>query len=159
MRQRAHLVDQVRLALEPDPGKVRQRDVPVFHPDAIGESAVRLEQVGIRFVAAESEAGSDRERHLMPTVGDAPRRRPAMLPQHVQRAQILDQSVAQGAVELQPIAVWTHAGVANKVARILHREQVFAGGHAVRVMFRELGLQLVIQWIAGLLVPEQWILR
>ena len=52
--------------------------------------------------------------------------------QHLERAQVLDQAVAERAVELQPVAVRAHAAVADQVARVLHREQVLAGRHRAR---------------------------
>ena len=73
----------------------------------------------------------------------------------VQRAQVLDQPVGERAVELQPVAVAAHAAVADQVAGILHREQVLAGRHRLRVVLRQLGLQREVERVAGFLVPEQ----
>ena len=41
----------------------------------------------------------------MAAVRDATARRPAVFLQHRQRPQVLDQAVAEGAVELEPVAV------------------------------------------------------
>ena len=90
---------------------------------------------------------------------DAARGRPAVLPEHLQRAQVLDQSIRQGTVKLQPVAVAPHAAVANEIARILHRKQVLAGGHRLVVVIGELSLQCVIERVARLLIPEEVILR
>ena len=95
----------------------------------------------------------------MAAVRDAAARRPAVLLQHLERAQVLDQAVAQRAVELQPVAVRAHAAVADEVARVLHREQVLAGRHRILVVVAQRGLQLEVQRIARLLVPEQVVLR
>ena len=127
----------------------------VFDAHAVGKTPVRLEQIGIALVAAETETGGDVERHLMAAMGNAPPRRPAVTLEHRQRAQVLDQAVAQRAIELQPVDFLAHACVADQVARVLHREQVLAGGHRIGIVLRELVLQLVVERVAGLLVPEQ----
>ena len=95
----------------------------------------------------------------MTAVRDAAAGGPAVLLEHLKRAQVLDQPVAQRAVELQPVAVGTHAAVADQVARVLHREEVFASGHWVLVVVAQRGLQLEVERITGLLVPEQVVLR
>jgi len=82
-----------------------------------------------------------------------------MFLEHVERAQVLHQAVAQRAVELQPVAVGAHAAVADQVARVLHREQVFARGHRVLVETAQRGLQLEVERVARLFVPEQVVLR
>jgi SRSO17 transposase len=58
----------------------------------------------LAMLAHAPQGGGDVQRHLVPAVRDAAARRPAVL-QHLQRAQVLDQAVAQRAVELQPVAV------------------------------------------------------
>jgi len=101
--------------------------------------------VGVGLVAAQAQAGGDVQRHLVAAVRDAAARRPAVLLQHVQGAQVFDQAVGQGAVELQPVAVRTHAAVADQVARVLHGEQVLAGGHGLAVVAAQHRLQLEVQ--------------
>src|SRR5690349_3911686 len=46
--QFAHHFVQVRLALEADPGELRQRHVAVFHAHAVGKSAEGLEEIRVR---------------------------------------------------------------------------------------------------------------
>ena len=59
---------------------------------------------------------------------------------------------------MQVVAVRAHAAVAQQVAGILVREQVFAGGHRQFVVIGQLGLKRVIQRVADLFVPEQVVL-
>ena len=146
------------LPSKPMPGKLGHDDVPVLDLHAVREAAIGLEQVRIALVAAEAEAGRDVERHLVAAMRDAAGGRPAELRQHVEGAQVLDQAVGQGAVELQPVAVRPHAAVAQEVAGVLVREQVLAGGHRARIEFRDRRLQGVVEGVADLLVPEQRVL-
>ena len=67
------------LPSKPMPGSSGMIDVPVLDTHAVREAAVGLEQVRVALVAAEPEAGRDVERHLVPAVRDAARRRPAEL--------------------------------------------------------------------------------
>ena len=60
---------------------------------------------------------------------DAAARRPARGADDLERAEILAQTVGEGAVELEPIAVRAHASVAEEITGILMAEEVFAGGH------------------------------
>ena len=143
------------LPSKPMPGSSGMTMWPSSTRTPSGKPPIGLEQVGIALVAAEAEAGRDVERHLVAAVRDAARRRPAVLLEHVERAQIFDQAVGQRAVELQPVAVRPHAAVAQQVARVLMREQVLAGRHRARIELGERGLQRVVERIAGLLVPEQ----
>src|SRR6516165_6319217 len=156
--ERLHFLVEVRLALEPNARQVGHRDMALldFHP--IRKSAKRLKQVRVGLVAAEAEARCDIERHLMAPVRNAARRRPTVLAQHLQRAEIFDEPVAQGTIELQPVSVRTHSAVADEIARVLHGKQVFACRHRLVVVIAQNRLQLEIQRIAGLLVPEQIIL-
>ena len=82
-----------------------------------------------------------------------------MCADRVEDAQVLDQPVGEGAVELEPITIGAHAAVPQQVARVLHREEVLAGGQRPFVRARQLGLQLVVERIARLLVPEQPVAR
>src|SRR5882672_4383787 len=100
--QLPHDLVEVRFALESYARQVGHRNVARFDPHAVGEPAERLEQVRVRLVSAQAEAGGDVQRHLVAAVGHAARRRPAIGAQHVERAQVLDQAIAQRAVELQP---------------------------------------------------------
>ncbi len=155
----SRLFDARSLGFEADAGNVRQPDIAILDRDAVGEAAEGLEHVGIRLVAAEMEPGGDVERHLMSAMGhDAPAR-PALLRQHLERAQILDQPVGERAVELQEVAIGAHAAIAQQVARILMREQVLAGGGGALVAAAQFGLEGIVERIARLLVPEQAIGR
>src|SRR5471032_1580885 len=157
-RQLAHLGVQVGLAFESYAWQVWHGDVAIVDLHTVGEATVRLEQVRVRLITAQTQAGCDIERHLVATVRDAAARRPTVLAQHVERAQILNQAVAQCAVKLQPVAVGAHATVAYQVARVLHREQVLAGGHGILVVIAQGCLQLEVQRITWFFIPEQIIL-
>nr|GEU28409.1 hypothetical protein [Tanacetum cinerariifolium] len=150
---------QVGLAFEADARQFRQHDVAVVDGHAVREAAVRLEQVRVRFVAAQAQAGRDIERHLVAAVRDAALGRPAVFAQHVERAQVFHQAVAERAVELQPVAVGPHAAVADQVAGVLHREKVFTGGHRIFIIVAQRGLQFEVERVARFLVPEQVVLR
>ena len=91
----------------------------------------------------------------MAAVRNAAARRPAVRLQHRERALIFAQPIRQRAVELQPVAVGPHAAIADQVARVLMAEQVLAGRHRARIELGERGLQMVVERIAGFLVPEQ----
>ena len=73
----------------------------------------------------------------------------------IERAQVFDEAVGQGAIELQPVAVGPHAAVAQQVAGVLVREQVLAGRHRAGIELGQRRLQRVVERIADLLVPEQ----
>ena len=75
--------------------------------------------------------------------------------QHVERAQVLDEAVGQRRIELQAVAVRPQAAVADQVARVLHREQVLAGGERRRVARRQRRVQQIVERIERLLVPAQ----
>src|SRR6516164_6956758 len=70
-RERLHLLIEIRFAFKPDAGQIRHDDVAILDTDAVGETAIGLEQVGIALIAAETEAGRDVERHLMAAMRDA----------------------------------------------------------------------------------------
>src|ERR1700739_1918393 len=76
-RQVTHDLDQVRLALESDAGQLRHGDAAVLDAYAIREAAIGLEEIGVALVAAQAESCGDVERHLMASVRNAARRRPA----------------------------------------------------------------------------------
>ena len=158
-RQGLHLAVKVGLALEPDAGKIRQGDEAVLDLHPIREAAERLEQVGVALVATQAQAGGDVQRHLVAAVRDAAAGRPAVFLEHVQGAQVLHQAVAQRTVELQPVAVRAHAAISDQVACVLHREQIFARRHRVLVVVAQRGLELEVERVARLLVPEQVVLR
>src|SRR5882757_4840670 len=71
VRQLAHYLDEVGLALEADARQVRHHDMAVLNPHAVGKSAIGLEQVRIAFIAAKPKPGRDVERHLMPAMRNA----------------------------------------------------------------------------------------
>src|SRR3569832_3035313 len=129
-----HFAVQIGLALEADAGQFRHGDETVLDFHAVGEAAERLDQVRIGFVAAQPQSCRDVQRLLMAAVRIAAFAQPTKQMQHVERAQVFDQTVGQRAVELQPVAVRAHAAVADQVASILHREQVFAGRHRLVVV-------------------------
>jgi hypothetical protein len=72
-----------------------------------------LEQVRIGLITTQAEAGCDVERHLVAAVGDTATNGPAVVFEHPQGAEILDEPVAQGAIKLEPIAVGTHPPIAD----------------------------------------------
>src|SRR5438552_6634691 len=100
-RQRLHLGIEIGFALKADARQIRHRDDAVLDANAVGETAIGLEQVGIALIAAETKTGRDVERHLMPAMRDAARGRPAMGLQHRQCALIFAEPIGQGAIELQ----------------------------------------------------------
>ena len=59
LREIAHDLDEVALALEADAWQVRHHDVAILDTNAVGEAAIGLEQVRIALVAAEAEAGGN----------------------------------------------------------------------------------------------------
>src|ERR1700682_3599881 len=77
-RQRLHLHVKIGLSLEPDARHIRHGDGAVFDANAIRETAIGLEQIGIALIAAEAETGRDVQRHLMPAMRHAPAPRPAL---------------------------------------------------------------------------------
>ena len=69
--------------------------------------------------------------------------------------QVFAEAVGERAVELQPVAVRAHAAVADQVAGVLVAEEVFAGGHRAGIEFRQRCLEMEVERVAGLLVPEE----
>src|SRR5712692_4522091 len=151
--------EQIRLLLEPDPGRVVHPYPAALDANAVRKSAEGLEQVGIGLVSAQPEPRGDIERHLVPAVRDAAAGRPAVPANGVEGAQVFDQSVAQGAVELQPVAIGAHSAITEQVARVLRREEVLAGRQRPLVLARQLRLQVVVERIARFLVPEEAVAR
>src|SRR6185503_10863456 len=90
--------------------------------------------------------------------GDASTRRPPRGFDYFQRAPVLAQSIGKRAVELQPVAVRSHAGMAQEVPRILMAEKILASGHRSRIELRESSLQRVIERIACFLEPVERVL-
>src|SRR6185437_1762122 len=148
----AHRLVKCTRAFEADAGQLRHHDVPVLDAHVVREAAEWLKQVRIVLVAAEPEAGCDRERHLMSAVRNAARARPAGRLDGLERALVFAQAVGERAVELQPVAVGAHAAVAQQVARILVAEQILAGRHRRRIELGERRLQRVVERVARLLV-------
>lgn len=70
-RQRPHLRNEIRLALEANPRQRGQAHITLLHLHPIGEPAIGLKQVRVTFVAAQAQAGRDGERHLVAAVRDA----------------------------------------------------------------------------------------
>jgi hypothetical protein len=124
-RQRLHLRIEIGFALEADPRQIRHGDVIVLDANAVGETAIGLEQIGIALIAAETETGRDVERHLMAPVGNAPARRPALGLEHAKRALIFAEPVRQRAIELQPVAIMAHPAIADEVARVWLTNEIF----------------------------------
>src|SRR5450830_1126967 len=93
-RQLAHFGVQVGLAFEAYAWQVWHGDVAIVDLHTVGEAAVRLEQVRVRLVTAQAQAGCDIERHLVATVRDAAARRPAVCSPHIERAKVFNQAVA-----------------------------------------------------------------
>src|SRR3546814_9495709 len=81
----------------------------------------------IGLVAAELQAGGDVQRELMPAMRHHVAAGEAMVAEQGEGAQVFHQTVAERAVELQPVAVRPHAAMAQQVARVLVREQILAG--------------------------------
>ncbi len=88
-------------------------------------------------------------------MGNAAACGPAVAMENIERAQILDQPVGQRTIELQHVAVGPHRGVAQEVLGILVTEEILAGRHRPAVVLGEHSLQLIVERIAGLLVPTQ----
>src|ERR1700730_15157851 len=99
-RQRLHLHVKIGFSLKADARQIRHGDVTVLDADAVGETAIGLEQIGIALIAAEAETGRDVQRHLMAAMGNASARRPAQGLQNAKRALIFAEPVGQRAVEL-----------------------------------------------------------
>src|SRR3982074_1410442 len=93
----------------------------------------------------------------MSTVGNATARRPSVCFQHVQYPQIFDQTVAKCTVELQDIAIGSHASVADQIACVLNRKQILSRCHGTLVVVSNLCLQFIIEGIPGLPVPPKFV--
>src|SRR4051794_4774378 len=146
---------EVGFALEPDAGSVVELDAAVLHHRVVGEAAGGLELAWVGLVATELEGGSDVQRELVPTVRDAAARGPTMLGEHVLDAAVLDQAVAQGRVDLDVVAIGAHAAVADQVPGVLEGEEILAGGDGTAVVLRERRVEVEVQRVADLLIPEQ----
>src|SRR3982074_3620201 len=85
-RQRPHLRIKIGFSLEPDARQIRHGDMTVLDANAIGKTAIGLEQIGIALIAAEAETGRDVQRHLMTALRNAAPPRPAAGLQHAKRA-------------------------------------------------------------------------
>src|SRR5947207_11935658 len=85
--------EEVGFFLEADARRFVHPDAAVLHLDAVGEAAEGLEEIGVRFVAAEGEAGGDVEGHLVAAVRDAAAGGPAGAADGVEDAEVFDQAV------------------------------------------------------------------
>src|SRR3984957_4002392 len=94
----------------------------------------------------------------MSSMRDTASGRPSSSLQHLQRAQVLAESIRPRAVELQPIAIRPHSPMPYQVARVLMAEQVFSRSHWAGVELSQRGLQRIVERVSRLLVPEEWIL-
>src|ERR1700722_18910393 len=94
----------------------------------------------------------------MSSMRDTASGRPSSSLQHLQRAQVLAESIRQRAVELQPISIRPHSPMPYQVARVLMAEQVFARSHWARVELSQRGLQRIVERVSCLLIPEERIL-
>ena len=81
-----------------------------------------------------------------------------MLGQDVQCPEVFNETVGQSTVELQPVAVRTHAAVTQQIAGVLVREEVFSRRHRTGIEVRDGGLEGIVERIADLLIPEQRVL-
>ncbi len=154
-KQFFHHRPQLGLALEADAWRVGHRHAAVDNRAIVGEAAERREDLRIGFVAAALQADGDVERELVAAMRHAAARRPAVGLQHLDRAQILDQAVGEGRVELQDIAVGPEPAVTDQVPRILHREEILAGCEWRRVLRREGSMRQIVEGIERLFVPAQ----
>ena len=118
------------------PGMSGRRDAAVDDRAVVGEAAERREDLRVDLVAAEPRPTAMLSANWWPPCGTQRRGDQPCALQHVDRAQVLDQAVGQRRVELQDVAVGPQPAVADQVARVLHREQVLAGGERRRVARR-----------------------
>src|SRR6202035_2495405 len=105
----------------------------------------------------ESESGGDVQRELMPAMRNTAARGPSVLLQHIQNPQVLDQTVAEGAIELQDVAIRAHTCVAKQSARILNRKKIFSRSNRILIVIGQPRLQFIIERIAGFFVPSQMV--
>ena len=70
-RQRLHMRIKVGLAFKANARQIRQGHMAVYHLDAVRETAKGLKQVGVGLIAAQSQACSDVQRHLVAAVRNA----------------------------------------------------------------------------------------
>src|SRR5262249_11154338 len=82
---------------------------------------------------------------------------PAVLAEIIQDAQILDDAVAQRDIELQEIAFLAQPGVAEKIARIVAREQIFTGGNGDAALRGDIAGEIEIERMHRLLDPGEGI--
>src|SRR5689334_23434331 len=99
MRLRSEILKylpECRLRLEADARHIGHTDAAVLHRRRVSEAAEGREDLRVALVAAQAEAGGDVQRELVSAMRHAAARRPAVLLQHVQRPQVLDQAVGEG---------------------------------------------------------------
>src|ERR1700719_1781751 len=93
----------------------------------------------------------------MATVWNAAARRPSVLFQHFQYAEVFNQAVAKCAVELQYVAIRTHARIADQIACVLNGKKILARGHRALIAVGKLSLQFIIEWVTSFFVPTQMV--
>src|SRR6266853_5677114 len=91
----------------------------------------------------------------MATVWNATPRRPSVFFQHVQYPQIFDQAVAKCTIELEDIAIGSHACVPDQIACVLDRKEILTRCHGTLIVASKLCLQFIIERIPGFLVPPK----
>src|ERR1700678_4053448 len=99
--------------------------------------------------------GAEMQHHLVASMGNEPAIRPTVCLEHRQCPGVLDNPVAQNRIHLYEVPVRAHSSITHEISDVLHREQVFAGGHRMLVVLSECALQGVIERVPGLLVPKQ----
>src|SRR5579872_4110516 len=132
--KRLQQTEQFLFRFKPDARRLRQRDVTVFNGRVVRESAKGLKYSRVGFISTKSQSGGDMQRQLVAAMRNAAGRRPAIFLEHIQNPHVLDQSVAQCAIELQDVAIRAHARVTDQVPRILNRKKILSGGHRIFVV-------------------------
>src|ERR1700730_11540813 len=93
-----HHAEQFVFGFKADARNFRKANIAVFHGEAVRESTKGLEDSRVRFVASQSQSSSDVQRHLVATVRNATSGRPPVLSEHVENAEIFDQTVTERAI-------------------------------------------------------------
>src|SRR5579862_5927748 len=151
-----HDAIEPRLAFEADAGTVIQRQIAVLKYGVVGEAAEIAEHAGIGFRAAQTEAGSDRERHLVAAMRKQQTARPLVARQHLDRARILYDAVSLRRIDLNDVLTRrAQAAEAYEIFHVLSGEQILAGGERRVVGAGDLGEQREVERVARLLEPAE----